>query len=149
MTASPFAALREEPGCVNPVPAEITARGFRLLTLRCYHSDSAPPSFAWIDQRIFRAPNRASRHGLNFGLAFQPEIASWLIDRVGRASLAGHYPPQRNPEWPTTIWRSADRRWDDGMRTTEWFAEVTFASQNHAEAFEEKWRRRLAGGTGD
>jgi len=149
VTASPFAALRDEPGCINAIPAEKTARGFRLLTLRCYHSDSAPPSFAWIDQSVFRAPNRASRHGLHFGLAFRPEVMSWLIDRIGRPSLAGQCPPQRNPEWPTIVWRGADRRWPDDLRTTEWFAEVAFPSQDHAEAFEERWRQRLAGDTGD
>jgi hypothetical protein len=149
MTTSLFAALGEEPGCINPVPAEKTARGFRLLTLRCYHNDRAPPSFALIDQRIFRAPDRASRHGLHFGLAFRPEIMSWLIDRIGRPSLAGERLPQRNPEWPMTVWRGADRLWSDDVRTTEWFAEVAFASRDHAEAFGEKWGKRLAGETGD
>lgn len=149
MTVSPFAALLHEPGCINPVPAEKTAWGFRLLALRCYHNDGAPPSFALIDQRIFRAPDRASRHGLHFGLAFRPEIMSWMIDRIGRPSLGGDRLPRRNPEWPTIVWRGADRQWPDNIRTTEWFAEVTFASQDHAEAFELKWGKRLAGETGE
>jgi len=149
VTASPLAALGEEPESIKPIPAEKTAQGFRLLALRCHHKDGAPPSFALIDQRIFRAPDRASRHGLHFGLAFRPEIMSWLIDRIGRPSLVGNRPPQRNPEWPTIVWRGADRRWPDDVRTTEWFAEVAFASQAHAEAFAERWGKRLAGETGD
>ena len=149
MTASALAALSEEPGCINPVPAEKSALGFRLLMLRFYHHDGAPPSAAFIDQRIFRAPDRASRHGLHFGLAFRAEIMSWLIEQIGRPSLAGIHPPQRNPEWPTVLWIGADRRWPGEQRTTEWFAEVSFTSQSHAEAFAEKWSKRLAGESTD
>ena len=74
VTASALAALSEEPGCINPAPAEKRALGFRMLTLRFYHHEGAPPSVAFIDQRIFRAPDRTSRHGLHFGLAFRAEI---------------------------------------------------------------------------
>jgi hypothetical protein len=144
-----LAALREEPGCVNPVPAESTAQGFRLLALRCYHNDPAPPSFAWIDQRIFRTPDRTSRHGLHFGLAFRPEVMNWLIARIGRPSLLGQDRPQRNPEWPTIVWGGADRRWRDDLRTTEWFAEAAFPSLDLAAAFRERWSKRLAGEAGD
>ncbi|MEK4032210.1 hypothetical protein WOA01_04115 [Methylocystis sp. IM2] len=60
------AALREAAGCVNAVPAHSIPMGFRLLALRCFHNDPDPPAFAWINQRIFRAPDRLSRHGLSF-----------------------------------------------------------------------------------
>ena len=43
------------------------------------------------------------------------------------------------------MWVGEVRRWPDDQRTTEWFAEVTFASQVHAEAISEQWSKRLAG----
>lgn len=142
---SALAAPLDEPGSVDPVPAERIAKGFRLLVLRCYHHECAPPSFACINQQIFRTPERSSRHGLHFGLAFRPEVMSWLIERLGRPSAADQNRPYRNPQWPTVAWRSVSRYWPDGMYTTEWFAEVMFFSQEHADSFGERWSKRLAG----
>jgi hypothetical protein len=140
-----LAAPLNEPGCINPAPAEWIAKGFRLLVLRCYHNESAPPSFACIKQQIFRTPERASRHGLHFGLAFRPEVMSWLIERLGRPSAADQNWPRRNPQWPTVAWRSVSRNWPDAVFTTEWYAEVIFFSQEHADAFGERWSKLLAG----
>ncbi len=138
-------AMREEPGCVNPVPAEPMRLGFRLLVLRCYANDGAPPSFAWIGQRIFRTPERASRHGLHFGLAFRPDVMSWLTERFGRPSIVDEERPRRNPRWPKTSWRCVERHWPEAVITTEWLAETLFASQDDADAFCEEWRKQLAG----
>ncbi|MEK4032211.1 hypothetical protein WOA01_04120 [Methylocystis sp. IM2] len=70
----------------------------------------------------------------------------WLIDRVGRPSSRDGGKPQRNPDWPDFIWRSAERAWPDNTRTTEWSIEVVFASEDLANAFRERWRDRLSGG---
>lgn len=142
---SALAAPLDEPGCVNPAPAEWIAKGFRLLVLRCYHHVCAPPSFACIEQLIFRTPERSSRHGLHFGLAFRPEIVSWLTERFGRPSMADQNRPYRNPQWPLAKWRSSERNWPGDVLTTEWLAEVTFSTQEHADAFGERWSKRLAG----
>jgi hypothetical protein len=139
------AALKEVAGCVNAVPALWLPKGFRLLTLRCFHNDPEPPAFAWIDQRIFRAPDRLSRHGLFFGAAFRPEVMDWLIARVGRPSFRGGDEHRRNPDWPIVSWRSAERAWPDETRTTEWSIQVGFVTEDLANAFREHWRERLAG----
>lgn len=143
---SPTAALQETAGCINAVPALWLPNGFRLLALRCFHNDPDPPAFAWIDQRIFRAPDRLSRHGLFFGAAFRPEVMDWLIARVGRPSSRLGDEPRRNPDWPIVGWRSAERFWPDKTRTTEWSIEVGFTTRELAEAFRERWRERLSGG---
>jgi hypothetical protein len=145
-TEGATADLQQAAGCVNAVPASWESNGFRLLALRCFHNDPEPPAFAWIDQRIFRAPDRLSRHGLFFGAAFRPEVMDWLIARVGRPSLRNDDAPRRNPAWPIVGWRSAERAWPDGTRTTDWSIEVRFATEDLAEAFRERWRERLAGG---
>ncbi|MFO1124200.1 MAG: hypothetical protein U1E25_02195 [Methylocystis sp.] len=137
-------ALQESSGCVNAVPALSIPKGFRLLALRCYHNDPEPPAFAWLNQRIFRTPERIGRHGLYFGVAFRPEIMDWLIARVGRPSSRESGKPQRNPEWPSIIWQSAERVWPDNMRTTEWSIDVVFASEDAASAFRARWRERLS-----
>lgn len=141
------AALWEVAGCVNAVPASWSPKGFRLLALRCFHSDTDPPAFAWIDQRIFRTPDRLSRHGLFFGAAFRPEIMDWLIVRLGRPSSRDGGEARRNPDWPSVVWRGVERIWPDEARTTEWFLDVGFASEDASNAFRERWRARLAGGT--
>lgn len=146
---SDTAALQESAGCVNAVPALSVPMGFRLLALRCFHNDPDPPAFAWLNQRIFRTPDRMGRHGLFFGAAFRPEIMDWLIARVGRPSSRESGKPQRNPDWPTILWRSAERAWPDDTHTTEWSIEVVFASADVANAFRERWRERLSGGFDD
>jgi hypothetical protein len=147
LSAPPSAttALELEAGCINPVPAQVLDCGFRLLILRCFHKDQEPPAFAWIDQRIFRTPERFNRHGLFFGVAFRPEIMAWLTERLGRPSLREDGKPRRNPQWPTVVWRSAERLWPDDARTTEWRVEATFADKTTWNAFQERWRNRLSG----
>lgn len=140
------AALEESAGCVNAVPAQFVPLGFSLLTLRCFHNDPDPPAFAWINQSIFRAPDRMGRHGMFFGAAFRPEVMEWLIARIGRPSSRAGDRPQRNPDWPSIAWRSAERAWPDDARTTEWSIEVVFPREDLANAFRERWRARLAGG---
>lgn len=141
---SATAALELEAGCMNPVPAQMLDCGFRLLVLRCFHKEHEPPAFAWIDQRIFRTPERFNRHGLFFGVAFRPEIMAWLIERLGRPSLRDDGKPRRNPQWPTVIWRGAERLWPDDTQTTEWRLDVTFADETSWDAFRERWRDRLS-----
>ncbi len=143
---SATAVLQESAGSVNAVPASSIPMGFQLLALRCFHNDPDPPAFAWINQRIFRAPDRLSRHGLFFGAAFRPEVMDWLIARLGRPSFRSGDEPRRNPDWPIVGWRSAERAWPDETRTTEWSIEVGFATEDFANAFRERWRERLSGG---
>jgi hypothetical protein len=138
-------ALLESATCINAVPAARIPMGFRLLALRCFHNDPDPPSFAWLNQRIFRTPDRMCRHGLFFGAAFRPEVMDWLIARVGRPSSRESGEPLRNPDWPNVAWRRAERVWPDATRTTEWSIEVVFASEALANAFCERWRERLSG----
>lgn len=129
--------------CVDAAPALSIPMGFRLLTLRCFHKDPDPPAFAWINQRIFRRPDRFGRHGLFFGAAFRPELMEWLIGVVGRPSSRDEGVARRNPDWPRVAWRSAERLWPEGDRTTEWSIETLFAREDLAQAFCERWRERL------
>jgi hypothetical protein len=142
-------AVQESACCVNAVPALPIPMGFRLLALRCFHNDPDPPAFARINQSIFRAPERLSRHGLHFGAAFRPEIMDWLIAHLGRPSSREAGKPRRNPKWPNIIWRSTERTWPENSHTTEWSIEVVFASEDSADAFREHWRVRLSGGFDD
>lgn len=142
-------ALLESASCVNAVPALRIPMRFRLLALRCFHNDPDPPSFAWLNQRIFRTPERMGRHGLFFGVAFRPEIVDWLIAHVGRPSARESGKPLRNPDWPQVVWRRTERVWPDATRTTEWSIEVVFAGEALANAFRERWRERLYGGCDD
>jgi hypothetical protein len=130
---------------IHPLPATLLARGFRLLMLRQFQGEAAPPSFARIAQEIFRDPERPSRHGLAFGCAFRPEIVAWLTDRLGRPSChddSGR--ARRNPRWPSVCWRSEnDRCWPDGTRTIEWSVEVIFDDEQSWRDFRECWQHRL------
>ena len=137
--------LRAQPDCINPVAAIWKPKGFELLLLRCFHNGAGPPSFAWIDQRIFRTPERLSRHGLYFGCAFRPEVMSWLIAKLGRPAATGEAGSRRNPNWPGVDWRSANRLWPNDLQTTEWFAETTFATEEMAQLFRNHWADRLSG----
>lgn len=147
--SSATSALQEAAGRVDAAPALWLPKGFRLLALRCFHNEPDPPAFAWIDQRIFRAPDRLSRHGLFFGAAFRPEVMDWLIGRLGRPSIRGGDEPRRNPDWPVVGWRGAERVWPDGTRTTEWSIEIVFATEDFAIAFRERWREQLSGRLAD
>ena len=143
--ASPLSELAHQPGCVNAVPAIARPDGFGLLVLRAFHNEPDPPAYAWIDQRIFRTPDRLTRHGMFFGVAFRPEIMSWLIERLGRPSEAGDGKARRNPQWPITSWSSEPRHWEDDTRTTEWSVDVAFSSAETLRAFRTHWSARLAG----
>ena len=132
--------------CVQAVPAQGLARGFRLLTLREYRNAAAPPAFAWIEQRLLRMPHRLGRHGVFFANTFRPEIMAWLSQQLGRPSIrtdAGQ--AQRNALWPAMTWHGEDRLWPDGMRTVEWFVDVSFPHQGSWAAFQQQWRARLLG----
>jgi hypothetical protein len=136
-----------QPTVVRAVPAAWLDCGFRLLVLRQYHLEAAPPAFAWIEQRLLRAPQRFSRHGMSFANTFLPEVMAWLGDHLGRPSQRDTTgPARRNPRWPTMSWRGEDRLWPDGTRTTEWFVDVTFQDVASWRAFSERWHERLRGG---
>src|SRR5271170_4473455 len=79
---------RDEATAVHAVPAQWLECGFRLLVLRELRAENEPPAFAWIEQHLLRTPQRLTRHGLFFGLAFRPEIMAWLSEHLGRPSLA-------------------------------------------------------------
>jgi hypothetical protein len=140
----------QEATAIHAIPAMANACGFRLLVLREFRQDAAPPAFALIEQRLLRTPERKNRHGLSFAAAFRPEIMDWLIAQLGRPSL--HAPAgqaYRNPRWPSLTWHAEDRSWPDGLKTVEWFAEVTFADEASWAAFEARWRGRLLGESED
>jgi hypothetical protein len=131
---------------VRAAPAIWLDCGCRFLVLRQHHKDGAPPAFAWIEQRLLRPPQRLSRHGAFFAIAFLPEIMAWLGAYLGRPSLRSMADrPQRNPRWPVMTWHGADRVWPNGMRTTEWFVDITFHDESSWAAFQERWRERLQG----
>ena len=109
-----------ESACVHAMASQGLAQGFRLLTLREFRNAAAPPAFAWIEQRLLRAPQRLTRHGVFFANTFRPEIMAWLGQQLGRPSMHSESgPAQRNPRWPAMAWHSADRAWPDGARTVE------------------------------
>jgi hypothetical protein len=136
-------SLQQEAGCINAVPAQLRERGFRLLILRAFRKESEPPAFAWIEQQLFRTPERLGRHGLFFGSAFRPEIVTWLSERLGRPSVRDNGRPRRNPRWPIVSWRGEDRLWADGAQTTEWFVDVIFNDDESWTDFRQCWRERL------
>lgn len=139
-------ALQPESACVHAVPSQWLAQGFRLLTLREFRNATAPPAFAWIEQRLLRAPQRLGRHGVFFANTFRPEIMAWLSQKLGRPSIrtdAGQ--AHRNALWPAMRWHGEDRVWPDGARTVEWFVDVTFPHQASWTAFQQRWRARLKG----
>lgn len=128
------------------MPAQLLERGFRLLALRQVHAEGAPPAFALIDQRILRRPERLSRHAVFFAGTFLPEIMAWLGEHLGRpAQHDADGKAQRNPRWPALSWRSGERSWPDGTRTTEWLVEAAFQDAASWAAFRERWSARLDG----
>ncbi len=133
-----------DPGCVRAVRSHWLAQGFRLLTLREFRNGRAPASFAWIEQRILRTPQRLGRHGVFFANTFRPEVMAWLSETLGRPSLrADAATAQRNARWPAMVWHGEDRIWPDEVRTVEWFVDVTFPQPNSWTAFQHHWRARL------
>lgn len=124
---------------ISARPAMLLQNGFQLLALRQFTRAAAPPAFAFIDQSILRRPDRVSRHGASFDIAFLPEIMAWLIEAAGA-------PTRRNPRWPVTSWRAAERLWPDGAATIEWCAEIIFLEIEMWRVFAETWRERLQGG---
>jgi hypothetical protein len=139
-------ASQHEATAIHAVPAQFLERGFRLLVLREHHTDKEPAAFAWMEQRLLRTPQRLTRHGIYFGRAFLPEITAWLIEHVGRPSLReSGEKPNRNSLWPVTTWHSEPRQWRGGIRTTEWFIDVTFRDEAAWSAFRERWHGRLMG----
>ena len=138
---------RSQAAAIGAVPAQALDCGFRLLVLRQYHVETAPPAFAWIDQRILRAPQRVSRHGTFFANTFLPDVMAWLGEHLGRpSSRDATGKPHRNLRWPDIRWHGENRQWPDGTRTTEWFADVTFHDHASWRAFQQHWRGRLRGG---
>ncbi len=138
--------LQPESTSVQAVPSQWLEQGFRLLTLREFRNVTAPPAFAWIEQRLLRAPQRLGRHGLFFANTFRPEIMAWLSQQLGRPSIRmddGH--AHRNARWPAMAWHGEDRVWPDGARTVEWFVDVTFPQQASWIAFQRQWCSRLMG----
>ncbi len=136
----------DDANAIHAVPAEGRPCGFRLLVLRELQAETEPPAFALIEQRLFRAPHRVTRHGLFFGRAFLPDVTAWLIREVGRPSTRdGGGGLVRNPRWPVTTWQREPRRWPGDIRTVEWFVDVDFANQRSWTAFRSRWQARLAG----
>ena len=134
---------------IDAVPAARLDCGFRLLVLRQFQIEGAPPAFALIEQRLLRAPQRLHRHGLSFANTFLPDIVAWLSQDLGRPSLRDATgPPRRNPRWPLLRWHGEDRLWPDGMRTIEWFVDVSFQDTRSWAAFQERWQEQLAGTSG-
>jgi hypothetical protein len=135
-----------ESACVHAVPARWLDLGFRLLTLREFRNMGEPPAFAWIEQRVLRAPQRPGRHGLFFANTFRPEIMAWLSQQLGRPSIrTDNGQAHRNTLWPAMTWHGEDRAWPDRARTVEWFADVTFPERTSWAAFQEQWHARLMG----
>jgi hypothetical protein len=136
----------EEATAVRAVPAQRIARGFRLLVLREFRPEEAPPAFAFIEQRLLRNPGRQNRHGLSFANAFLPDVMDWLTGHFGRPSLReGAERPHRNSLWPTLQWYRESRIWTDGTSTIEWFVDIAFRDETSASAFEQRWDDRLKG----
>jgi hypothetical protein len=131
---------------IHAVPFQTLERGFRLLTLRQFRNGNAPPTFAWIEQRLLRTPHRVGRHGLFFANTFRPEIMDWLSRELGRPSVRTDADrARRNERWPEMTWHGEDRVWPDGIETVEWFVDVVFPQESSWTAFEQQWRRRLKG----
>jgi hypothetical protein len=137
---------QDEATAVHAVPARWLECGFRLLVLRELRTENEPPAFAWIEQHLLRTPQRLTRHGLFFGLAFRPEIMAWLSEHLGRPSLReGTGKPHRNSRWPISAWHSEPRLWPGGTQTIEWFVDVVFQDQASWTAFRQRWHGRLMG----
>ena len=128
---------QDEATAVHAVPAQWLECGFRLLILRELRTENEPPAFAWIEQHLLRTPQRLTRHGLFFGMAFRPEIMAWLSEHLGRPSLReGTGKPSRNPLWPNSGWYGEPRLWPGDIHTIEWFVDVAFKIRRHGPRFD-------------
>lgn len=137
---------QSEATCVHAVPLQSLEKGFRLLTLREFRNTKEPPTFAWIEQRLLRTPQRVGRHGLFFANTFRPEIMAWLSQQLGRPSVRRDADrAYRNELWPKMTWHSEDRVWPGGVQTVEWFVDVIFPQEASWTAFQQHWRDRLMG----
>lgn len=144
MTKASTEPLPPEAASVHAIPVRRLERGFRLLTLREFRNLGQPSAFAFIEQRLLRRPQRRGRHGLFFANTFRPEIMAWLSQQLGRPSIrtdTGQV--HRNALWPAMTWHGEDRVWPDGVRTVEWFADVTFPEETSWAAFQQQWHARL------
>jgi hypothetical protein len=135
-----------EATAIHAVPAVAIAGGFRLVVMRELRTDSGTPAFAFIEQRLVRSPERRNRHGVSFALAFRPEIMAWLIEDLGRpAERDAQGGVRANARWPRLTWFEAHREWADGVRTVEWFADISFQDDASRCAFARVWHARLMG----
>lgn len=144
MTKASTEPLPPEAASVHAIPVRRLERGFRLLTLREFRNLGQPSAFAFIEQRLLRRPQRRGRHGLFFANTFRPEIMAWLSQQLGRPSIrtdTGQV--HRNALWPAMTWHGEDRVWPDGVRTVEWFADVTFPEETSWAAFQQQWHACL------
>lgn len=135
-----------EPIAIHAVPAELSERGFRLLALREFLAEDAPPAFALIEQHLLRAPQRLNRHGVSFALTFRPEIIAALSQAIGRPSQRDEEGRAiRNAHWPQFGWSPRPTLWPDGTRTRDWWAEISFPLPATWAVFQSRWAERLAG----
>ena len=103
-------SCHQEATAIHAVAAGRMANGFRLLVLREFRSDIAPPAFALIEQHLLRSPERKNRHGVSFASTFRPEIMDWLIAELGRPSRrAADGDARRNSRWPQITWHREAR----------------------------------------
>ncbi|SFK58528.1 hypothetical protein SAMN05444581_11141 [Methylocapsa palsarum] len=136
--------LPQQVTAIHAVPARLLNCGFRLLILRELRIGNDPSNFAWIEQNLFRKPQRLNRHGLSFATAFLPEIVSWLSETSGRPTLhSSTGAPCRNARWPVLAWRGEDRVWTRDVKTIEWFVDAVFYDDASWSAFRQRWRDRL------
>jgi len=135
-----------EATAIHAVPAQLGSCGFRLLLVREFRAEDAPPAFAFVEQHLVRTPHRLNRHGISFALTFRPEVMAALTVMLGRPSVrAGDGPAMRNPAWPTLAWASAPRHWADGTATLEWLADARFPDAASWTSFRERFAGPLAG----
>ena len=137
----------DEATAIHAVPPQWQQRGFRLLVLRELLCENEPPAFAFIAQCLLRMPQRLTRHGLYFGRAFAPDVMAWLIENnsAGRRDTTKPANPIRNPRWPVSAWHRESRQWPGGLRSVEWFVDVTFQDDASWTAFRARWHGKLMG----
>ena len=136
----------DEATAIDAVSPQWQPRGFRLLVLRELLSENEPPAFAFIAQRLLRTPQRLTRHGLYFGRAFAPDVMAWLIEQLGRPARHDETgKPIRNARWPVSTWHREPRQWPGGVRSIEWFVDVTFQDDASWAVFRAHWYGKLTG----
>lgn len=139
-------AAPQDPEDISARPALVLANSFQLLVLRQFLRCSAPLGIAFVDQALFRRPDRPSRHGMSFELAFLPDIIAWLIREAGAPyRREGTGAPSRNGMWPQLKWQAEERCWAEDLRTVEWYAEAVFPDETLWTVFRNCWGDRLDG----